>query len=203
MTETKKLLDNNKVEVTTVRVVDRYTGFWRYDSDVCMEIIDDIFKGCFKIWTTKKSREGFESLDTGEKWEPSEGSVVGDIQSFQQYLDKTYGKDNYKTYAIGAYIHSAVSFSFNSDEDTRCKWDSGTVGFIGIDTKQTQDLNRLASDLTDAWNGYIEVYGVYDNYENEIVDDICSIQGQKEVENWKDEMKKTYGVTEYKDENHY
>lgn len=195
-------LENDKT-VKTVKEVyeDRYEGYWEYDECECDFVRDD-FKEQNKVWC-KNSREGFESLNTGENWEPETGSIETDIESFQKYLDDTYGKDKYEAYALGAYIHSLVSFAFNKGEDTRCRWDSGTVGFVGISKELHVDLNHYASALSDAWNGSIERIYVYDNYDNEEVDSITSLSSQKEIQEWKDQMAEKYGVTDFKDNNRY
>ena len=202
MAEEKKLLDDNKIQVTTVSEIDRYVGREYYSQAECELIVEDITANN-KIWTTKHSREGFENLDTKEDWEPEGKSVEADIESFQKYLDDTYGKDKYEAYALGAYIHSAVSFAFNKGEDTRCHWDSGTCGFIGINKEMYMnvDLNDLASQLSDAWNGYVSVIEVWDNYEDDVVDEILSTEPMSVINDWKERMKAAYGVTEFKQEN--
>ena len=201
MTVEKKLLDSGKVQVTTTEEQDRYKGFIEYDECEC-EFVRDDFKEQNKVWC-KNSREGFELLNTDESWEPEGCSVEDDIESFQKYLDDTYGKDKYEAYALGAYIHGAVSFAFNKGEDTRCRWDSGTCGFVGINKELNVDLNHYASALSDAWNGCIERMYVYDNYEDEEVDSITSLSSQKEIQEWKDKMKEQYGIEDYKDNNRY
>lgn len=195
-------LENNNVVKTIKEIYEpRYEGFWEYDGCEC-EFVGDDFKEQNKVWC-KNSREGFESLNTGESWEPEGRSVEDDIESFQKYLDETYGKDKYEAYALGAYIHSAVSFSFNKGEDTRCRWDSGTCGFVGINKELNVDLNHYASALSDAWNGSIERMYVYDNYEGEEIDSITSLSERKEIQEWKDKMKEQYGIEDYKDNNRY
>ncbi len=190
-------LEDDKT-VKTVKEVyeDRYEGFIEYDGCECDFVRDD-FKEQNKVWC-KNSREGFDTLNTGESWEPEGCSVEDDIESFQKYLDETYGKDKYEAYALGAYVHGAVSFAFNKGEDTRCRWDSGTCGFVGINKELKVNLNEYASLLSDAWNGSIEVLSVYDNYDEEQVDSIWSTESQETINKWKDEMKEKYGVTEYK-----
>lgn len=196
MTETRKLLDDGRVEITKTTEVERYVGFCGYDECEC-EFVRDDFKEQHKVWIGH-NREGFEVLATGENWEPEFGNVEKDIESFQKYLDKTYGKDKYEAYALGAYIHSLVSFNFNKSEDTRCKWDSGTCGFVGINKEIDIDLGKYASDLSDAWNGSIERLVVYDNLNCNELDEITSLSSQKEINEWKEQMKEKYGITEYK-----
>lgn len=195
----KKLLDNGMVEETIVKEIPRYEGICNYSQAECEMIAED-FKEINKVWTIKHNREGFDSLDTKEDWEPKGISVEKDIESFQKYLDETYGKDKYEAYALGAYIHSAVSFAFNKGEDNRCRWDSGTCGFVGINKELNVDLNQYASQLSDAWNGYVYVLEIWDNLNDEVVDEILSTESCKVISEWKDKMKEQYGVTEYKEQ---
>ena len=195
----KKLLDNGMVEETIVKEIPRYEGICNYSQAECEMIAED-FKNLNKVWTMKHNREGFDSLDTKEDWEPEGNSVCEDIESFQKYLDETYGKDKYEAYALGAYVHSAVSFAFNKGEDNRCRWDSGTCGFVGISKELNVDLNQYASQLSDAWNGYVYVLEIWDNLNDEVVDEILSTESCKVISEWKDKMKEQYGVTEYKEQ---
>ena len=195
----KKLLDNGMVEETIVKEIPRYEGICNYSQAEC-EMIVEVFKETNKVWTMKHNREGFDSLDTGEDWEPEGNSVCEDIESFQKYLDETYGKDKYEAYALGAYIHGTVSFAFNKGEDNRCRWDSGTCGFVGISKELNVDLNQYASQLSDAWNGYVYVLEIWDNLNDEVVDEILSTESCKVISEWKDKMKEQYGVTEYKEQ---
>lgn len=197
MNEERKLLDNGNVEVITTKEVPRYVGQERYDECECQMISED-FMEQNKVWMTKHSREGFQVLDTKENWEPEGESVEADIESFQKYLDEEYGEGKYEAYSIGAYIHSMVSFSFNKGEDNRCRWDSGTVGFVGINKELRIDLNTYARSLSDAWNGTIEVLEVVDNLTDDVVDEIYSTEEWKEIHNWKENVKEKYGVTEFK-----
>ena len=195
----KKLLDNGMVEETIVKETPHYEGICNYSQAECEMIAED-FKNLNKVWTMKHNREGFDSLDTKEDWEPEGNSVCEDIESFQKYLDETYGKDKYEAYALGAYIHSAVSFAFNKGEDNRCRWDSGTCGFVGINKELNVDLNQYASQLSDAWNGWVYILEIWDNLNDEVVDEILSTESCKVISEWKDKMKEQYGVTEYKEQ---
>lgn len=196
-------LENDNTVKTVKEIYEpRYEGREYYSQAECELIFED-FKEHNKIWTTKHSREGFDSLDTKEDWEPEARKVVEDMESFQKYLDDTYGKDKYEAYALGAYVHGSVSFAFNKGEDTRCKWDSGTCGFVGINKEMYDgvDLNDLASQLSDAWNGAVSVLEVWDNYEDDVVDEVLSTESMSVINDWKERMKAAYGVTEYKQEN--
>lgn len=183
----------NENTVKTVKEIyePRYTASARYDSCECEFVVDD-FKEQNKIWC-KNSREGFGSMNTGENWEPEGESVEQDLESFQKYLDDEYGKDKYEAYAFGAYVHSAVSFAFNKGEDTRCRWDSGTIGFVGINKELNVDLNHYASVLSNAWNGSIITYEVYDNYEDDFIDN-CTDLDYDECNKWKNDMTEKYGI---------
>ena len=195
----KKLLDNGMVEETIVKEIPRYEGICNYSQAECEMIAED-FKNLNKVWTMKHNREGFDSLDTKEDWEPEGNSVCEDIESFQKYLDETYGKDKYEAYALGAYIHGTVSFAFNKGEDNRCRWDSGTVGFVGLNKECNYNPSVLASQLSDAWNGWVYVLEIWDNLNDEVVDEILSTESCKAINEWKDKMKEQYGVTEYKEQ---
>lgn len=195
----KILLDNGMVQETIVKEIPRYEGICNYSQTECEMIVED-FKEINKVWTTKRSHEGFETLDTKENWEPEGESLHADLESFQKYLDEEYGKDKYEAFTLGAYIHGTVSFAFNKSEDTRCHWDSGTIGFVGVPTDGTykEHLNHIASELSDAWNGWVHVLGVWDNLNDEVVDEILSTESCKVINEWKDKMKEKYGVTDYK-----
>ena len=195
----KKLLDNGMVEETIVKEIPRYEGICNYSQAECEMIAED-FKNLNKVWTIKHNREGFDSLDTKEDWEPEGNSVCEDIESFQKYLDETYGEGKYEAYALGAYIHGTVSFAFNKGEDNRCRWDSGTCGFVGINKELNVDLNQYASQLSDAWNGWVYVLEIWDNLNDEVVDEILSTESCKAISEWKDKMKEQYGITEYKEQ---
>lgn len=199
----KKLLDNGMVEETIVKQYPRYTGFIRPAEDLSHSITND-FVVNNKIWITSSEREGFRCVfDTQEDWEPVSGSIEECIVSFQKYLDETCGKDKYEAYAFNAYIHSAVSFSISKTEDNRCRWDSGTIGFVGINKEAytNVNINQLASEISDAWNGDVYEIGVYDTFNEEVVDGICSVEPLDEIQQFKDRMKKAYGVEEYNEKN--
>lgn len=196
----KTLLENGNVQVTTVKEIPHYEGFWEYDQPAC-ECVSEDFVEQNKVWITSREREGFKGVfDTGEDWEPEGKSVEDDIESFQKYLDETYGKDKYEAYALGAYIHSTVSFAFNKGEDNRCRWDSGTVGFVGLSKECNYNPSVLASQLSDAWNGWITRTFVYDNLEDDIVDEISSLDTDEDIKQWKEKMKEQYGIESYKEQ---
>lgn len=197
-------VNENEIITTTVETSARYKGYNHYSPAYCDMIVDD-FKEVNKAWTTKKSREGFEALDTNENWEPEGESLQEDLESFQKYLDEEYGEGKYEAYTLGAYVHGSVSFAFNKGEDTRCRWDSGTIGFVGVPTDGTykEHLNHIASELSDAWNGCLSELQVFDEYNDELLDSIMSSESWGDIKKWKEEMKEKYGVTEYAEDNAY
>lgn len=194
-TEERKLLENGNVQQIIIKELPRYEGYETYSQAECDFIAEDFKENC-KIWTTKHSREGFDMLDTKENWEPDGNSLQEDLESFQKYLDEEYGKEKYEAYTIGAYIHSAVSFSFLKGLDTRCRWDSGNIGFIGIPVEYKNDFK--AQTLSDAWNGYISVLEIVDNLTGEVVDEIYSTEDWNTIQKWKENVKQKYGVTDFK-----
>ena len=193
------LEDENTVKTVKEVYEPRYEGYMSYSEAECDMVVED-FMEQNKAWITKNNREGFDKLDTEEEWEPEGNSVEADIESFQKYLDDTYGKDKYEAYALGAYIHGSVSFAFNKGEDNRCRWDSGTVGFVGINKECQYNVNLLASQLSDAWNGCIYILQVYDNYESEIIEETTSLETDDDINTWKENVKQKYGITEFKEE---
>ena len=61
-------------------------------------------------------------------------------------------------------------------------------------------MNNLASSISDAWNGCVSILEVWDNLNDEAVDEIASTESCKAINEWKDKMKEQYGVTEYKEQ---
>lgn len=164
----RTLNDEGNVNVVTVATMPRYEGHIYASQGGCAMLVDSIKENC-DIWCAR-SREGFEVLNTINDWEPEGESLQKDIESFQQYLDEKYGKDNLVAYALGAYIHSLVSFSISKSEDNRCRWDSGTCGFIGIPNNMVDQTRQIAEDLSNGWNGEVYEYQVWDNLKNDMVD---------------------------------
>jgi hypothetical protein len=209
--EKVELVDKNTIRTTTITEENRYVGQIHYGViDVATEL--DNFKTDNKCWVAKKrSGENFDCLDTGENWEPKGDKLQEDLTHFQLYLDQTYGKDEYEAFALGAYVHSGVSFSISKGPDNRCRWDSATVGFIGMSkssveywNKREGGINEYASLLSDMWNGTLGEICIYDKYNEEIVDSCWTSDSYKEIAEWKAKMKEEYGVDEdnYKEEDY-
>lgn len=209
--EKVELVDGNKIRTTIITEDNRYIGKVIYSqANIDMELDD--FKENNKCFIKKPTQRGFETLDTCEDWEPKAGNVHENLTHFQLYLDQTYGKDEYEAFALGVYDHSSVSFSISKGPDTRDKWDSWTVGYIGIPktsvdywNKREHGINEYASLLSDMWNGTLGEICIYDNYNEEVVDSCWTSDPWAEVREWKAKMKEEYGVDEddYKEENCY
>lgn len=202
---TRKLLDNGNVEITTVKEVKRYSGV-AYKPDQCFyegemdQILgpdrknDSYCKYC-KIWTNVSD---FSNLCTEKDFEPIGDSLQDDKEMFQRYLDREYGKGQYKAYVLGAYIHSAVSFSISDEGDHRCKWDSGQLGFIGLPTKEAEkcwlnDPNKVARELTALWEGEYTIHEIYDELTEEYIESLTTYD-YKEYQEFRDKCMEKYAV---------
>lgn len=173
---TRRLLNDNIVEITTVTEVPRYSGrAFRedqafYDAQMCD------FKDVVKMWVGVRD---YSSLTTEDSFEPNMNSLEDDRLSFQRYLDREYGKGKYEAYVLGAYIHSATLFSVSKEGDHRCRFDSGQLGFIGLptDTKAEpfySNPNYVADELTALWEGEYITHEVIDELTEEVVDSITT-----------------------------
>ena len=202
---TRKLLNNGNVEITTVQEVKRYSGIaykpgqWFYDSQID-EILgpnrknEEDSKFC-KVWTNVRD---FTSLCTEKDFEPIGDSLQDDKELFQRYLDREYGKGQYKAYVLGAYIHSGVSFSISDCGDHRCKWDSSQLGFIGLPTKEAEewwlnDPDKVADELTALWEGEYTMYEVKDELTEDYVYSIIT-RSYKEYQEFRKECIEKYNV---------
>lgn len=194
--ETKELQrtlnDEGNVNVVTMKTIKRYEGRAYSTPEVCRSLMDMITEQC-DIWCAS-CREGFETMNTINDWEPEEGDLQKDIASFQKYLDDKHGKDVMVAYALGAYIHSLVSFSISKSEDNRCRWDSGTCGFIAVPNNMVDMTGKIARDLSDAWNGSVCIMDLYDNFREEIIDSVASYESKEDIDNFKKRALEQFGV---------
>ena len=202
---TRKLLDNGNVEITTIKEVKRYSGiaykpdqgFWDDEMDQILGYNrknDSECKYC-KIWTPVR---GFSNLCTETDFEPIGDSLQSDKELFQRYLDREYGKGQYKAYVLGAYIHSAVDFSISDEGDHRCKWDSGQLGFIGIPTKEAEEcwLNdpaKVACELTAIWEGEHITYEIKDELTEDYIESLTTYD-YKQYQEFRKKCIEKYGV---------
>ena len=186
----------NEVFGKVVHVVEEY-DIPRYEmlvrddcSDECEMAIQDIQNHC-KIWVKSRNYSNLTNveLDDDEVFEGK--SLAGDLASYQKFLDREFGKGKYEAFALGAYIHSGTSFSISKTGDHRCRFDSGTLGFIGV--PKGTNLAKIAEELTAAWNGEYEGYEIYDNLLDDYVDSICDYD-YNGLEEWKKSAKLKYDV---------
>lgn len=143
--------------------------------DDCEMAIEDI-KYCCKIYV--KSRD-YSNLTNVE-------GDFDDLAGFQSAIG-----EEYEAFVLGAYIHSGTSFSISKTGDHRCRFDSGTLGFIGVPKGMNPD--KIAEELTAACNGEYEGYEIYDNLTDDYVDSICDYD-YKNLKKWKEEAREKYGV---------
>lgn len=174
--KTITLKNENIVHVVEEYDIPRYEMRVRDDcSDECEMVIEDI-KYCCKIYV--KSRD-YSNLTNVE-------GDFDDLAGFQSAIG-----EEYEAFVLGAYIHSGTSFSISKTGDHRCRFDSGTLGFIGVPKGMNPD--KIAEELTAACNGEYEGYEIYDNLTDDYVDSICDYD-YKNLKKWKEEAREKYGV---------
>ena len=179
------------VHVTEEYDIPRYEMLVRDDcSDECEMTIQDIQNHC-KIWVKSCNYSNLTNVELDED-EVFEGkSLAGDLAGYQKFLDNKFGEGKYEAFVLGAYIHSGTSFSISKTGDHRCRFDSGNLGFIGVPKGTNPD--KIAEELTAAWNGEYEGYEIYDNLTDEYVDSICDYD-YNSLEEWKKSAKLKYDV---------
>ena len=183
--------NENIVHVVEEYDIPRYEMRVRDDcSDECEMAIQDIQNHC-KIWVKSRNYSNLTNveLDDDEVFEGK--SLAGDLASYQKFLDREFGKGKYEAFVLGAYIHSETSFSISKTGDHRCRFDSGTLGFIGVPKGMNPD--KIAEELTAAWEGEYEGYEIYDNLTDDYVDSICDYDYEN-LKKWKEEAREKYGV---------
>ena len=190
----------NKVKVTITYELDRYDPqIYGGCQEICEETVKEI-QEVSKIWTSQKG--DYAGL-TNVKLDPDEvftgKTLTEDLEKYQQYLDKTFGKDEYEAFVLGAYIHSGTSFSVNKSGNHVCRWDSSQLGFIGL-KKNVEDIysakhpDKVAEMLTAAWEGEFLEYQVVDNLTNDVVDSIVTAD-YKEAQDWCAKAEEKYHVS--------
>ena len=179
------------VHVTEEYDIPRYEMLVRDDcSDECEMTIEDIQNHC-KIWVKSCNYSNLTNVELDED-EVFEGkSLAGDLAGYQKFLDNKFGEGKYEAFVLGAYIHSGTSFSISKTGDHRCRFDSGNLGFIGVPKGMNPD--KIAEELTAAWEGEYEGYEIYDNLLDDYVDSICDYD-YNSLEEWKKSAKLKYDV---------
>ena len=189
--KTITLKNENIVHVVEEYDIPRYEMRVRDDcSDECEMAIEEI-EYCCKIWVKSRDYSNLTNVELDED-EVFEGkSLAGDLAGYQKFLDNKFGEGKYEAFVLGAYIHSGTSFSISKTGDHRCRFDSGTLGFIGVPKGMNPD--EIADALTAAWNGEYEGYESYDNLTDDYVDSMYDYD-YKNIKKWKEEAREKYGV---------
>ena len=168
--------ENGNVCVQTQYEIPRYEARIYADCQwTCEDVIENL-KSEAKIWVG--SRE-YTSLSNISEPEDLTGNLETDLDLFQKQLDEEYGKGEYEAFVLGAYIHSFTSFSINKSGNHVCRFDSSQLGFIGLPVSPTSfysadNADKVAEELTHAWNGEYNEFVVYDNLNEEPVDSITT-----------------------------
>ena len=174
--KTITLKNENIVHVVEEYDIPRYEMRVRDDcSDECEMTIEDIQNHC-KIWVKARDYSNLTNVE----------GDFDDLAGFQSAIG-----EEYEAFVLGAYIHSGTSFSISKTGDHRCRFDSGTLGFIGV--PKGTNLAKIAEELTAAWNGEYEGYEIYDNLTDDYVDSICDYD-YNSLKEWKEEAREKYGV---------
>lgn len=193
----------NKVFGKVVHVTEEY-DLPRYEvrvrddcSDECEMTVNEIKDSC-KLWVKSRDYSYLTNVELDED-EVFEGkNLADDLASYQKFLGRKFGEGEYEAFALNAYIHSGTSFSISKAGDHRCRFDSGTLGFIGLkknveDCYSAEHPENVADKLTAAWNGEYQGYEIYDNLIDEYVDSICDCDDNN-LEMWKKSAKLKYDV---------
>lgn len=182
--KTITLKNENIVHVVEEYDIPRYEVQVRDDCfDECEMIVEEI-KDCCKLWVKARDYSNLTNVELDE-------DEVFDLAGYQKFLDNKFGEGKYEAFVLGAYIHSGTSFSISKTGDHRCRFDSGTLGFIGVPKGTNPD--EIADELTAAWNGEYQGYEIYDNLTDDYIDSICDYD-YKNLKKWKEEAREKYGV---------
>lgn len=198
MNEMRELI-GDKVRITTIRDVDRYSVIVIHDcSEECNMVIEEL-KDCCKFCVMVNDYRSLTNVDLDEDNIFTKTSLSLDLKRYQKFLDDEYGKGEYEAFVLGAYIHSGTSFSISKEGDHRCRFDSGQLGFIGVPTDtgaihNVSNLNFIARRLTAAYNGEFVEYQIIDELTSDVVDSTCDFDYET-ITKWKESASKKYGVT--------
>lgn len=166
MVEKRKLLPNGNVEIISITEVPRYIP--RVFGET-ISFHDSLLEDMLENYAISSNYSKYKKLNTFDF--TSEKSIVESLDDYQKALDKQYGPI-YEAFVLGVYVHSGTSFSISKTGDNRCKWDSSNIGLIGIPKDWANNVNSIAKELTDIWEGNFCEYQVYDNLNEEIVDTV-------------------------------
>lgn len=170
-TTTTKLIDENTVEITTTQRVARYVP--RIVQMFSSQFYDSLMEEFHQNHPMTVFHRDYSNL-TSFEFGDMDNDETYTLEDYQKALDEAYGEGEYEAFVLGAYIHSSTSFSITKTGDNRCKWDSSNLGFIGIPKSEIDKTRKLASELTDIWEGNFYDYIVYDNLEQAIADNVVT-----------------------------
>jgi len=193
----ERTLLGDKVKVVESYELDRYTPRIVGNCQAECEMVVSEIKECCKIYVPKGDYKCLTNFEIN--YEDLNGaSLEEDRQIFQKKLDEAFGKDEYEAFVLGAYIHSGTSFSVNKEGNHVCRFDSSQLGFIGL-KKNTEDCysaehaDKVAEDLTAAWEGEFMEYQVIDNLTDDVETAMVTADYHDATE-WCDKAKEKYGV---------
>lgn len=192
-----KLLDNGFVEKHYVDVVPRYrveksqADYWFDGGEIYEYIVATL--GChFCLPSWKNS---LHEIDV-DKY------IDNPFEDFKKQVIDKYG-DKFNYYWVHELRHSGSSFTIaecphkDNGEFTIRNWDTSNVGFVAIPKDSKIELSALGSMMTDLWEGTIDQYYVYDNYDDECVDNYEYWANAHTMEDYKqlrNAIKTKYGV---------
>ena len=164
-----KLLDNGFVEKHYVEVLPRYrveksqADYWFDGGEIYRYIVETL--GCHFCLPEWKGSIHEINVSTDSD---------NPMQDFRQAVIAKYG-DKFNYYWVHELRHSGSSFTIaecphkDNGEFTIRNWDTSNVGFVAIPKDSKIEISALGNMLTDLWEGTIDQYCVYDNYDEECV----------------------------------
>lgn len=180
----------NVIRVTETYEFPRYTASIVCADWECEWVVNEITEDC-KIWTPCRDYQSLHNFDLDE--DDLTGDLQEDLEMFESKVKEEYPDVEVECYVLGAYVHSGTSFSISKGGDHRCAFDSGQLGFIAVPKNYYMSPDRIAEQLTAAWNGEFMEYQVYDELREEIVDSITTAD-YSEAKEWTEKFEKRYGV---------
>lgn len=124
------------------------------------------------------------------------------FEDFKKQVAEKYG-DKFNYYWVHELRHSGISFTIaecphsDTGEFSIRNWDTSNVGFVAVPKDSKLELSTIGNMLTDLWEGTIDLYEVYDNYHEEIVDSYEYWFNTTDRAEWNKtckEAQETYGV---------
>lgn len=159
-----KVLSNGNLEITTIKEVPRYIPcIFKETKDYHDSVIKEIMEDCYIVTT----HPDYEILNNYSF--KIDRPFIDALKGFQDMLDKT------------VLVCEAFILSVNRKDNTFSISKTGVniestdiidIGLIGLSIEEVSNIDNIAQDLTDAWNGNFYNFSVYDNLKEKIVDSI-------------------------------